>query len=165
MRENNSVPGLMKPTQIAYPPGAGTPREAATQNMNSSSQHQANANRALAGGKRRKKKSYRGGKINAPQFTNMPYTPQGGHGTNPNDQMATNARTSTQMAANSKLDNLQAVNNLQAGGNPDWHWPCLNGGKKRTKKNNRKLQNNSMYRRRKSRKHRKSHKRNKSRKH
>ena len=159
MGVNNSEPGLMYPTQTAYPPGAGTPREAAMQNMNASSQHQANANRALAGGKRRKKKSYRGGKMNAPQFTNMPYTPQGGHGTNPNDQMATNARTSTQMAANSKLDNLQA------GGNPDWRWPCHNGGKKRTKKNNRKLRNNSMYRRRKSRKHRKSHKRNKSRKH
>ena len=158
MGENKSIP-VTYPTVKAYSPGAGTPRASAMQEMNAGSQHQANANRALAGGKRRKKKSYRGGKINAPQFTNMPYTPQGGHGTNPNDQMATNARTSTQMAANSKLDNLQA------GGNPDWHWPCLNGGKKRTKKNKRKLQNNSMYRRRKSRKHRKSHKRNKSRKH
>jgi hypothetical protein len=159
MSENNSVPGLMKITRAAYPQGAGTPRQAAMQNMNSDSQHQANANRALAGGKRRKKKSYRGGEIIAPQFTSMPYKPTGGPGTNPNDQMKGNAERSTQMAENSKLDNLQA------GGNPDWHWPCLNGGKKRTKKNNRKLRNNSIHRRRKSRKHRKSHKRNKSRKH
>lgn len=159
MGENKSIPGVTYPTVKAYSPGAGTPREAAMQNMNASSQHQAIANRALAGGKRRKKKSYRGGKMNAPQIINMPYEPTGGHGTNPNDQMATNARISTQMAANSKLDNLQA------GGNPDWDWPCFKGGKKRTKKNKRNVRNNSMYRRRKSRKHRKSHKRNKSRKH
>lgn len=159
MGENKSIPGVTYPTVQAYSAGAGTPRASAMQEMNAGSQHQANANRALAGGKRRKQKSYRGGKMNAPQFTNMPYTPQGGRGTNPNDQMATNARTSTQMAANSKLDNLQA------GGNPDWDWPCFKGGKKRTKKNKRNVRNNSMYRRRKSRKHRKSHKRNKSRKH
>lgn len=160
MGENNSVPGVTYPTVKAYSPGAGTPRASAMQNMNASSQHQANANRALAGGKRRKKKSYRGGKMNAPQITNMPYEPTGGPGTGPNPQMVENARISAQMAENSTGDN-----NLQAGGNPDWRWPCHNGGKKRTKKNNRKLRNNSMYRRRKSRKHRKSHKRNKSRKH
>jgi len=160
MGVNNSEPGLMYPTQTAYPPGAGTPRASAIQNMNAGSQHQANANRALAGGKRRKKKSYRGGKMNAPQITNMPYESTGGPGTGPNPQMAENARISAQMAANSKFDHR-----VQAGGNPDWNWPCLKGGKKRTKKNKRKVRNNSMYRRRKSRKHRKSHKRNKSRKH
>ena len=164
MGENKSIP-VTYPTVKAYSPGAGTPRASAMQEMNAGSQHQANANRALAGGKRRKKKSYRGG-MNAPQI-HMLYTPTGGHGTNPNDQMAGNAGISAQMAENSKFDHrVQAVDHgVQAGGNPDWHWPCHNGGKKRTKKNNRKLRNNSMYRRRKSRKHRKSHKRNKSRKH
>lgn len=147
-------------TRAAYPQGAGTPRGAAMQNMNSDSQHQANANRALAGGKRRKQKSYIGGNMDAKQIINMPYRPTGGPESTPNAQMAGNTQTYAQMAENSKLDGK-----AQAGGNPDWNWPCHKGGKKRTKKNKRKLRNNSMYRRRKSRKHRKSHKRNKSRKH
>ena len=171
MSDNKPIPVVPYPTVKAYSQGAGTQRASATQNMNASSQYQANANRALAGGKRRKKKSYRGGAIPAPQYHHMLYNPTGGLGTDPNAQMADLANKYSQMGANSKFDNLQGGNkqqegnNQQAGGNPDWFWPCPNGGKKRTKKNNRKLRNNSMYRRRKSRKHRKSHKRNKSRKH
>jgi len=159
MSENKYGPGPPI-TRAAYPPGAGTPSQEAMQNTNAASQHQANANRALAGGKRRKQKSYIGGNMFARQYINMPYKPTGGPDSTPNAQMAGNTQTYAQMAANSKLDGR-----AQAGGNPDWHCPCLKGGKKRTKKNKRKVRNNSMYRRRKSRKHRKSHKRNKSRKH
>ena len=54
--------------------------------------------------KRRKRSSFRGGVINVPQFQ-MQYDPQGGVGTNPNDQVANLTQTSTQAAAWSKYDN------------------------------------------------------------
>ena len=122
MSTNNSVPGLQYPTQKAML--AGTPRDSAIASMNSAAQSQANANKALAGGKRRK---YRGGAVTVPQMQ-MLYTPQGGTGTNPNDQITGNAKTSTQMASNSVYDNLASNTTPQnggskrkrKGGNPDW---------------------------------------------
>lgn len=148
MSTNNSVPGLQYPTQKAML--AGNPRDSAIASMNRSAQSQANANKALSGGKRRK---YRGGAVTVPQMQ-MQYTPQGGPGTNPNDQITGNAKTSTQMASNSVYDNLSSTPTPQKagtkrkrkGGNPNWIWPCLSGGKKNSRKY------------RKSRKHRKSHK-------
>jgi len=151
MSTNNSVPGMVYPTQKAML--AGNPRDSAMASMQNASTSQNNANQALAGGRR--KKHYGGASIVIPQYQ-MQYTPQGGTGTNPNDQIKTNATTSTQTASNKVYDN-QATKlsggskKRRRGGNPDWVWGCLSGGKKRTRKHVRKT--------RKSRKNRKYRKR------
>lgn len=118
-------PGLILPTQMSYTPGAGNPRDSALlagQNMNIK---QANLI-ASVGGKRRKticrriqskcirrKRTKRrrrkrkgkegGGTVAVPQF-HMPYTSQGGPGTNPNDQIANLSSTGMQSAAWSAND-------------------------------------------------------------
>jgi hypothetical protein len=100
-----TVPGMMYPTQKAML--AGTPRDSAQAAMTASNQSQAMANKLMSGGIRRRK---RGGanSLDVPQYT-MPYTPQGGPGTNPNDQIRGNSQTSTQMMANNKFDNYATI--------------------------------------------------------
>lgn len=148
-----NIPGMMYPTQKAML--SGTPRDSANAAMTSANQSQANANKLMSGGK---KKKYRiiggdsGSQIVVPQY-NMLYSPQGGVGTNPNDQIQANAQTSTQMNANSVYDNYATVkggSKKRRGGNPDWHWGCMSGGKKRKSRKNKKSRKN-----RKSRKYRK----------
>ena len=134
-----SIPGMMYPTQKGMP--AGNPRDAAMVNMNNNAQNQANANAAMAGGKLKSRRKYRGGgSIVVPQY-NMPYEPQGGPGTNPNNQIQQNASTSTQGAANSKFDGeafKKGGTRRKKGGNPDWIWGCSSGGrKKRTRRSRR----------------------------
>jgi hypothetical protein len=74
--------------------------------MNNNSQLQAQASTALAGGRHRKRKAYGGGDtLTVPQYQ-MLYEPQGGNGTNPNNQIQASSQTSTQMAANSALDKV-----------------------------------------------------------
>ena len=150
MSTNNSVPGMIYPTQQGYNDGAGNPRDSAMAAMKSAAESQANANKALAGGKRRK---CRGGAINAPQMQ-MLYQPQGGPGTNPNNQIAANTQTSTQMAANRVYD-ADASNvsggsrRKRKGGNPDWHWGCKSGGKSyRKSRKTRKSRKSRKYRKR-----------------
>ena len=145
MSNNNSVPGMILPTQKGMP--AGNPRDSAMQSMNNNAQLQAQANNSLSGGRHRKRKArraYRGGDaIAVPQYQ-MLYEPQGGNGTNPNNQIQGNAQTSTQMAANAALDSGATKmggsrrRRYRKGGNPDWVWGCLSGGKKRTSKSGRK---------------------------
>ena len=101
MSTSGSVPGLMLPTQKAML--AGNPRDSAISSMNNNAQSQANANKALAGGRGRKRRNYYGGAINAPQMQMM-YPCTSGPGTCPNDQITGNTQTSTQMAANSAMD-------------------------------------------------------------
>jgi len=142
---NNSVPGMVFPTQKGMP--AGNPRDSAIQNMNSSQQNAALASKLLSGGKKKRisrKRRYGGGQIAVPQYQ-MLYEPQGGPGSNPNNQIQGNSQTSTQMAANSALDNgatkmggSSRRRRSRKGGNPDWVWGCLSGGKKRTSKAQRK---------------------------
>ena len=72
----------------------------------------------------------------------MAYEPQGGPGTNPNNQIQGNSQTSTQMQANAALDNLKKGGSRRRrsrkGGNPDWIWGCMSGGiKRRTRKTRR----------------------------
>jgi hypothetical protein len=156
MSNNNSVLGLPIATQKGML--AGTPRASAMQSMQNNSQLQAQANNALAGGRHRKRKAYGGSQaITVQQFT-MPYEPQGGPGTNPNNQIQGISQTSTQMAANSALDSGATKmggsrrRRSRKGGNPDWLWGCMSGGKKsRTRKAYRKHT-------KRNRKHRKSHK-------
>ena len=149
MSTNNSTAGLEYPTQKAML--AGNPRASAMASMVGAAQSQANANKALSGGRRK----YRGGAIIAPQMQLL-YTPQGGNGTNPNDQMTTNAKTTTQMAANSVSDNqatqMGGSRRKRKGGNPDWLWGCLSGGKKYSRKHSKKSRKHT----RKSRKYRKN---------
>jgi hypothetical protein len=140
-----SVPGMMYPTLKGMP--AGNPRDAAITNMNNAAAIQAQANNAVGGRKRmRSRRSRKGGASNivVPQF-NMSYEPQGGPGTNPNDQIASNAQVGTQGAANAALDagafkKGGRRSRKRKGGNPDWVWGCMSGGKRsrRNKRSNRK---------------------------
>jgi len=154
MSNNKPIDGMMYPTLKASV--AGTPRDSAIHSMNSNAQLQAQANNALSGGRHRKRKTYGGGDaIPVPQYQ-MLYEPQGGNGTNPNNQIQVNAQTSTQGFANAALDKGATKmggsrrRRSRKGGKPDWLWGCMSGGKKRSRKNTKRSRKN-----RKSRKHRK----------
>jgi hypothetical protein len=72
----------------------------------------------------------------------MSYEPQGGPGTNPNDQIASNAQVGTQGAANAALDagafkKGGRRSRKRKGGNPDWLWGCMSGGRKRRSRSKR----------------------------
>jgi hypothetical protein len=165
MSNNKHIEGLPIATQKGML--AGNPRDSAMLSMNNNSQLQAQANNSLSGGRLRKRKSYRGGEAIAVQQYQMLYEPQGGPGTNPNNIIAKSAQTSTQGAANAALDKGATITGgskhsghkhsghkrsgskrrrSRKGGNPDWLWGCMSGGKKRSRKNTK---------RRKSRKYRK----------
>ena len=112
----------------------------------------------LAGGKKykmkktktsKKTKKYRGGAVTVPQMQ-MGYTPQGGPGTNPNAQITGLSKTSTQDAAWRESDNLAAKGGKRkrkTGGNPNWNWPCMSGGKKKTSKSHKKSKQHKRSRR------------------
>jgi len=146
-----STPGMMYPTQKAML--AGNPRDSAIAQLNGSNQRQLAANASMAGGKMKRK--YRGGATNGtivvPQMKTL-YTPQGGPGTNPNDQMTGNAKTSTQMAANQVYDSQATKmggSKRRKGGNPNWVWGCMSGGKKKnTRKQTKRSRKNKQTRRR-----------------
>ena len=158
MSNNNSVPGMMLPTQKGML--SGNPRDSAMQSMNNNAQLQAQANKSLSGGRLRSKnrRGYRGGDANStiavPQYQ-MLYESQGGPGTNPNNQIQGNSQTSTQMAANAALDSgatKMGGSRRRKGGNPDWVWGCMSGGKKRrtykryTKRNKKNTNRNKQTR-------------------
>ena len=149
-----------KPIEVIYPtikgPLAGTPRDTAMENMKQNAQLQAQASSALSGGRHRKRKAYGGGDtLVAPQATLL-YPETNGPGTGVNSQMQGNAQISTQMAANSALDKVGgskrrgSKRRSRKGGNPDWLWGCMSGGKKRSRKAGRKRRTRKS---RKSRKH------------
>jgi hypothetical protein len=141
-----SIPGLIYPTSKGML--AGNPRDSAIANMNNASAIQAQANNAVGGRRRR----IGGGNIPVPQFQ-MLYEPQGGPGTNPNNQIQANAAIATQGAANASLDsgaykkggrrrskklNSRKLNSRKLkGGNPDWKWGCMSGGRKRSTRRRR----------------------------
>ena len=158
MSNNEPIPGMMLPTQRGMP--AGNPRDSAMQTLHNNAQIQAQANNALSGGRHRKRKTYGGGDaIPVPQYQ-MLYEPQGGNGTNPNNQIQASSQTSTQMAANSALDKVGGTKRRgsrrrsRKGGNPDWLWGCMSGVKKsRTRKAGRKRRTNKSRKSRRSRKY------------
>ena len=156
-----------KPIEVIYPtikgPLAGTPRDSAMENMKQNAQLQAQASSALSGGRHRKRKSYGGGDtLLAPQ-ANLLYQEINGHGTGVNSQMQGNAQTSTQAAANAALDNgatqiggskrRGSRRRSRKGGNPDWLWGCMSGGKKRSRKAGRKRRTSKSRKSRRSRKY------------
>jgi len=143
---NQSVPGMMYPTQQAMV--GSNPRDSARVSLQNQNQSQAQANKLMSGGKYRKKRGGDGngngnGTITVPQYQ-MLYTPTGGPGTNPNDQIQGNAQTSTQMSANSVYDNNATKmggtrrRRSKKGGNPDWLWGCYSGGRKMRRKSHKK---------------------------
>ena len=139
MTNSEKPDGLMYPTQRSYPPGAGNPNQAALQSTQQNAGKLDVINK-LAGGKKyktKKTKKYRGGAVTVPQMQ-MGYTPPGGPGTNPNAQITGLSKTSTQDAAWRESDNLAAKqggsHKSKRGGNPNWYWPCMSGGKKKTRK-------------------------------
>ena len=153
-----SIPGLIYPTSKGML--AGNPRDSAIANMNNASAIQAQANNAVGGRRRR----VGGGNIPVPQYQ-MLYEPQGGPGTNPNNQIQTNAAISTQGAANAALDsgaykkggrrrrskklNSRKLNSRKLkGGNPDWNWGCMSGGRKRSTRRRKRSNKRSASRRR-----------------
>ncbi len=158
---------MVFPTMKGMP--AGNPRDSAITNMNNASTIQAQANNAVGGRKRIRRGG--AGTIVVPQMK-MSYEPQGGPGTNPNDQIVSNAQVGTQGAANSALDagafkkggskrsgskrrgnkrsgskrsgskrsgskrsGSKRRTRSRKGGNPDWVWGCMSGGK-RSKRSN-----------------------------
>jgi hypothetical protein len=95
---NSKVPGMLYPTQQA---GLGsTPAQSSMIYANNQAQMQANANRLMAGGKR---KWFGGANIAVPQF-HMLYRHQGGPESNPNNLIAGNSITSTQSVSNATND-------------------------------------------------------------
>ena len=149
MSTTNSVPGMMFPTQKAMI--GSTPADSARLAAVNKSASQAQANKLMAGGKLRKRRHI-GGAVVVPQYQ-MLYEPQGGPGTNPNNQIQAGAQTSTQMAANSVYDNAATKiggSRRRKGGNPNWLWGCMSGGKKSTRKNKK---SRKIRKSRKSRKH------------
>ena len=95
---NASPPGMVYPTQQSMI--AGTPGDSAIQASTNRSAAQAQANKAMAGGKI---KRFGGGTITVPQYS-MQYQPPGGPGSSPNNQIQQNAAVSTQGAENASMD-------------------------------------------------------------
>ena len=143
MSEQNLPPGLIQPTMAALPPGAQNFRHAGIIEANNANQKLLAANNIAKGGRR--KRRYKGGAdaIPIPQFQ-MQYTPVGGPGSSPNEQLLplqSNSMQSIAWAANDSKATSSGGSRrrYKKGGNPDWIWGCYNGGKRRTKRrrNNR----------------------------
>jgi hypothetical protein len=107
MSNNNSSvpPGLIQPTMASFTPGAGNPRDSALLAQQQMNAKQLSLNSSVGGRKRR----YRGGAdtVAVPQFQ-MPYTPTGGPGTNPNEQISGLSSTNMQSTSWAANDNLAA---------------------------------------------------------
>ena len=145
---------MIYPTMKGMP--AGNPRDSAIANMNNASAIQAQANNAVGGRKRMRSRRGGAGAITVPQYQ-MPYEPQGGPGTNPNNQIAINAQVSTQGVANSALDAGAFKmggrrSRKRKGGNPDWVWGCMSGGRTKRSSRRRSSRKRSIRRKRCSRK-------------
>jgi hypothetical protein len=143
--------GLMLPTAKSYAPGAGNPRDSALVSQQQTNESQNNLNKTV-GGKR--KNRYRGGandEVAVPQFQ-MQYTPQGGPGTNPNDQIADISSTSMQTTTWKANDNLATKmggsKKKRRGGNSNWNWGCYSGGKKKRLSKKRKSKTKKRSKRR-----------------
>ncbi len=140
----SSQPGLIPITQSSFVSGTGNVRDSAMQQQLNMNQRQNDLNKAVAGGSKKRRK-YKGGassgQVTVPQFQ-MQYTPTGGPGTNPNDQVASGAARGMQSNANSVYDNNAAVmggrRRYPKGGNPNWLWGCYSGGKSKRNRKSRK---------------------------
>lgn len=146
---NTTYPGMMPITQKSFTNGATNPRTDAIQRQINMNEKQNLINQSGQG--KRSRRHRRGGASNnnlvaVPQFQ-MQYSPVGGPGTNPNDQVAIGAKNGMQASADSVYDNqakLGGKRRCRKGGNPDWLWGCYSGGrskrrlKRKSKKNHKK---------------------------
>lgn len=148
-------PEIIPITSQSFAAGTGTARDSAIQQQANMDQRQTLINQA-GKGKGNKNKKYRGGssdkELAVPQF-HMQYTPTGGPGTSPNDQVAQGAVTYTQSNANAEYDNQASImggrKRYRKGGNQDWKWGCYSGGRtKRHKKSKSKKHKKKTRRRR-----------------
>jgi len=170
----STTDGMMYPTTKAMV--GSNPADSARISMVNKAQSQTTANKLMAGGKIRRRARYGGAastsssisSITVPQYQ-MPYEPQGGTGTNPNNQIQGNSQTSTQMAANSVYDSdankmggskckgrkiSSTFSKSRKGGNPDWIWGCMSGGKKRSRRGRRSSRRRNKHKKtRKNRRH------------
>jgi hypothetical protein len=144
MVSSSTVPGMIYPEQKGMI--GSTPAQSAMLNGNNKAESQANANRLMAGG--RIKRRYRGGAVTVPQFPNS-----NSSSSDTNKLIAGNSQTATQMSENSKYDasaTKMGGSRRKRGGNPNWVWGCMSGGKRKSKSRK------SKSRKSKSRKSRKS---------
>jgi len=144
---SKSVPGMIYPEQNGMI--GKTAAQSAMLAGNNKAQLQAEANRLMAGG--RIKRRYIGGDITVPQFPNS-----NSSSLSTNKLIAGNAKTSIQMSANSVYDaGATQMGGMRMGGmrmggmrmggmrrkeggNPNWVWGCMSGGKKKSKRKSRK---------------------------
>ena len=104
---NNDVPpGMPVRTQVGMI--GMSPQNSAYLTMKNANSDQALASQLIGG-----KKNKRGGNVNVPVFTNMPYKAVGGPGNTPNDLIVQNSSSGIQGAANAKFD--QDAFNLKGG--------------------------------------------------
>ncbi len=134
----SSPPGIIPITQTSFANGTGNARDSAAQSQADMNSRQQMINQAGKGRKRRHtKKGGTNNQVAVPQFQ-MQYTPTGGPGTNPNDQITSASSTGMQSAAWSANDSLATQNGgrrrYRKGGNSDWNWGCYSGGKSRKKR-------------------------------
>lgn len=149
----SSVPGLPVQTMIA--PNGGTPREAAMNNMQANNKLQANATKALAGGRRRRRALYGGADGTITIAPNRaPYPETVGAGQSTNSQSTDLAKISTQQAANRQFDKVGGSSRRKRGGNPNWHWGCMSGGKRKSRRQTGAKKSKKTKRSKKSRRHR-----------
>lgn len=155
---NSNFPaGYMPITASNLEPGTGNPRDSAAALGQNANAKLANLNSAVGGRRKKSNKKYRGGassnEIPAPQFQ-MQYTPTGGPGTAPNNQIATLTANSMQTNAWSVDDSaatkmggrtkrLRSAKRSRKGGNADWIWGCYSGGKSRRRTSSRKYKKNN----------------------
>jgi hypothetical protein len=148
-----SIPGMIYPTQKGML--AGNPRDSAIAQMNNTNMKQTSLANAVGGKHKRMRKSKKikrhrkggtkrrgGSTVAVPQFTLL-YNVQSGPGTDPNSQIKMNSQISTQGAANAVYDQEATKTGgsrtcrrfkrtkVRGGDNPDWHWGCKSGGRKR----------------------------------
>jgi hypothetical protein len=164
---NTAIDGMIYPTTKGMV--GANPADSARLSMVNKAQSQTTANKLMAGGKIKRTIARYGGasassSITVPQYQMM-YEPQGGVGTNPNDQIQGNSQTSTQMTANSVYDkyankmggsksNFRKSRKSRKGGNPDWLWGCMSGGKKRSRRGRRTSRRRNKHKKtRKNRRH------------
>ena len=150
--------GIPVQTVIAQP--GANPRQSAMLTMQTNSQQQASANRALAGG-RKKRRTLSGGQADGRipiALSPSPYPQTVGSGQTTNAQTLQIAQMATQQQANQQFDSKAGGSRRKWGGNPDWVWPCMSGGRGVSKSNKRTRQMRKSRQMRKTRQLRKSRK-------
>ena len=140
---NSNFPaGYVPITSSSLEPGTGNPRDSAAAMGQNANTKLANLNSAVGGRRRR----YRGGatdnsKVAAPQYQ-MQYTPTGGPGTSPNNQIANltqnNMQTTAWSASDSAATKMGGRRRCRKGGSSDWLWGCYSGGKQSRRHRSRK---------------------------